>query len=97
MYAVQVNQEDDGTFVVSETGQSPQKLTRNVDDLYSFLAGKFRITDVPNEPQTAYQDDTASFPGNTEHPSNKPKGNQPAPDATKTTKTTKTAPLHKRA
>lgn len=84
---VQITQDSDGTFIVSEPGQSPQKLTRNWKDLDGFLKGQFRVfADEPHQ-GAAFDNDKVSYPGNTEHPSNKPKGNQSVPDEADTTPT----------
>ncbi len=67
--AIQVTQDSDGTFIISEPGQSPQKLTRRWEDLAGYLQGQFQVSNEITTPGEAYTDKRVSYPGNDETPS----------------------------
>ena len=50
MPTVSITQEADGSYVIQEQGQSPQKLGSNWEDLETYLQGQFLITHAEPEP-----------------------------------------------
>lgn len=60
---VQITQDADGTFIVNEPGQSPQKLTKNWADLDAFLRTQFRVYDETPPMTPAHFDEAANISG----------------------------------